>query len=132
MSYTRLRYHAITATHERRPMLTPEVEAIVYATLRRVMDDEGGRVLAVGGVEDHVHLVLALRPTHALADVMRVLKSASARAAHRAGHEAFRWQTGYWASTVSPRHVSRVQRYVARQKEHHGTGTTDAACEASA
>jgi hypothetical protein len=80
----------------------------------------GGVPVAIGGTADHVHLLLGLRATHRLADVVREVKVASSKWIHEtvASH-GFGWQDGYGAFTVSPGHVDEVRRYIAVQEEHH-------------
>jgi REP element-mobilizing transposase RayT len=74
--------------------------------------------MIVGGVADHIHLLLSLRATHAVADLVREIKKASSNWA--AGQcSAFAWQTGYAAFSVSASEVPRVTAYIATQEEHH-------------
>ena len=75
---------------------------------------------AVGGVGDHVHLLVGLRATHCLADVVQDIKTASSKWVHREIRQhIFSWQEGYGAFTVSPSHRVRVKSYIANQEEHH-------------
>src|SRR5690606_11158743 len=119
MSYTRLRYHIVTATQDRHPLITPEVEAVLYPALYRKAQDCGGRLLAVGGVADHIHLVAALPPTIALADFIRAVKARASRVVNKAGFYGgqFRWQRGYGAFTLDPFDLARVLAYVSHQKQ---------------
>jgi putative transposase len=123
VSYTRLRYHIVTGTYQREPLITPSVEAVLYPALRVKAEDADGRVLQVGGIADHVHLVAALRPTRALSDFVRAVKTGSCAAVRESfGAESFRWQRGYAAFTVAPHDMRRVLDYVADQKKRHATG----------
>jgi putative transposase len=71
-------------------------------------------------VADHVHLLVGLRATHCLADVLRELKKASSAWVHEhIGVRAFGWQDGYAAFTVSATARPGVQGYIANQEEHH-------------
>jgi REP element-mobilizing transposase RayT len=75
-------------------------------------------------VEDHVHILVGLKATHRLSDVMRELKKASSKWVHEEiGLRSFRWQEGYGAFTVSERGIEAVRRYIARQEEHHRVRT---------
>lgn len=83
-----------------------------------------GIPLAVGGVTDHVHLLVGLRATHRLSDVMRELKSESSRWVHQNQRmAAFGWQEGYGAFCVGPGDLERVRSYILAQEEHHRTKT---------
>ena len=131
MSFTRLRYHIVTATKDHAPAITKEVEAVLYPALQRKAQGEGGKLLAVGGVADHVHVVAAVPPTVALSDFVRAVKAGSSRAVSRAEFcgGQFRWQSGYGAFTLNPLDLSRVIAYVTHQKQHHAGGQTWAAYE---
>lgn len=75
---------------------------------------------SAGWVADHVHLLIGLRATARLADVVRDLKAVSSRWVHDEIRErAFAWQEGYGAFTVSASQREAVREYIARQEEHH-------------
>ena len=115
MSYTRLRYHIITSTKNRSPVITEEVEAIIYPALHLKAEDCGGKLLQVGGVADHVHVVTALPPTITLADFVREIKTRGSRAVTKAGvlKGPFRWQRGYSAFTLTPLDLSGINKRVS-------------------
>jgi putative transposase len=93
---------------------------ILHAYLGGIVRNLGGVPLAIGGIEDHAHLLIGLRATHRLDYVMRDIKSGSSDWAHAiVGKKTFAWQPGYFGVTVSPSHIERVKRYILNQKEHH-------------
>jgi len=73
----------------------------------------------IGGVEDHVHLLVGLKATHCLAEFLRELKKASSSWAAQRFDPLFQWQEGYAAFTVSATHLNAVRNYIANQEEHH-------------
>ncbi len=79
----------------------------------------GGVGEAVGGVEDHVHLLASLRTTHAPADLVRELKKAASVWIAEQFDSGFAWQEGYAAFTVSATHTASVRHYIATQEVHH-------------
>jgi hypothetical protein len=80
----------------------------------------GGAPDTIGGIHDHVHILMELRATHCLADVMRDIKRASSAWVHQdIGVREFGWQDGYGAFTVSRDHRTELKRYIATQEEHH-------------
>jgi putative transposase len=80
----------------------------------------GGVAESVGGASDHVHLLVGLRATYSLADVVREIKASSSRWAHETiGVRDFSWQDGYGAFTVSASKIDSIKDYIARQEEHH-------------
>ena len=74
---------------------------------------------AVGGVEDHVHLLVGLRATHCLAEFLRELKKASSAWILKNHDPQFNWQDGYSAFTVSATHLGPARKYIIGQEEHH-------------
>ena len=102
--------------------MAPEWREELHAYLGGIIKGQGGVAMAVGGVSDHVHLLVGLRATHCLANVMRELKSESSHWVHQ--HQrlpGFAWQEGYAGIAVSPSHLGDVKRYVLNQDEHHRT-----------
>jgi putative transposase len=119
-THTSLHYHLVFSTRDRVPSIRTEVRERVHAYLGGVIRGIGGTPLEVGGVADHVHLVIGLKPVHPLADVMRTLKGDSSKWMHsEIGIRDFAWQEGYGAFTVSQSNVEAVRAYVRNQEEHH-------------
>ena len=81
----------------------------------------GGIPECVGGVADHVHLLVGLKATHCLADFVRELKKASSVWTTDYHDRYFQWQEGYAAFTGSHTHRDPLKRYIAGQEEHHRT-----------
>ena len=78
----------------------------------------------LGGMADHVHLLIGLRATHTLADVLREIKSVSSKWVHEEiGVGSFAWQEGYGGFAVSASQLEKVRRYIQQQGEHHRTRT---------
>jgi hypothetical protein len=96
----------------------------LHAYLGGAVKTLGGIPEVVGGVADHVHLLVGLRATHCLADVLRDIKRVSSLWVHETiGDRSFAWQEGYGAFTVSASQSPVVRRYIERQEEHHRTRT---------
>jgi len=119
-THTSLHYHLIFSTKDRVPSIQPNLRARMHAFLGGVIRAHDGVALDVGGTADHVHLVVGLKPTHTVADVLRVLKGDSSKWVHEElALQAFAWQEGYGAFTISKSDLASVRRYVQEQEEHH-------------
>jgi putative transposase len=113
--------HLAWGTWERAPLLVGELERGVQRGIADACAELKARVIAVGGIEDHIHLLVQLPPVLSVADLARRTKGSSA---HLATHQLapgafFKWQRGYGSVTISPSHTDQVARYIARQREHH-------------
>lgn len=126
MALTIMRYHFVTGTKERAPLITPEVEPELYDSIREAAVEAGGCAIEIGGIEDHVHLVAAVRPDVAPSTFIGKVKGQTSRelAEKHSELEEFAWQTGYGGFTLSPFELGRVRSYVENQKAHHERGTT--------
>ena len=119
-TYLSLHYHLVFSTKHREPWLSPSLRGSVHEYLGGVVKGLGGEIHGVGGTGDHVHLLVSLRATHCLADLMREVKKASSHWIRQKGQLAgFAWQEGYCALTVSPSARPAVRGYISRQEEHH-------------
>lgn len=119
-THTALLYHIVFATKNREPIIAAEWQTRLHEYLGGAVRGLDGVPQGVGGVADHVHLLVGLKPTHCLSDFMRELKKASSNwVAEMMRLPSFRWQEGYGAFTVSASAKTDVQDYIARQEEHH-------------
>jgi len=115
-----LHYHIIFSTKDRHPSIDLAWRENLHAYLGGCIKTLEAVPEEIGGVEDHVHLLVGLRATHCLADVMREIKKVSSRWVHEEMNvPRFAWQEGYGAFTVSASNIAAVRRYIATQAEHH-------------
>ncbi|HYE76051.1 MAG TPA: IS200/IS605 family transposase [Blastocatellia bacterium] len=115
-----LHYHLIFSTKDRVAHLHKDRRGRLHAYMGGILNDLGATPECIGGVDDHVHLLIGLRATHRLSDVLRELKSASSKWIHEEiDNRLFSWQDGYGAFTVSASRIEEVKSYIARQEEHH-------------
>jgi putative transposase len=120
-TYLRLLYHIVFGTKRRTPSLTADLESELYPYLEGIIHRRGGWLLALGGMPDHVHLLVHLKADLHVAEMVRLLKSNSSKWIHERPRpvRGFAWQTGYAAFTVSESQEEDVREYILRQKEHH-------------
>jgi REP element-mobilizing transposase RayT len=119
-----LHYHLVFGTKNHEALISSTWRDRLHAYLGGVIRTLDGMPEAVGGVADHVHLLVGLRATHTLADVLRELKSVSSKWVHEEmGVRSFAWQEGYGGFTVSASQLENVRDYIQQQEEHHRTRT---------
>jgi len=119
-TYLSLHYHIVFGTKNRAPIIRADWLPRLHDYLGGTIRGLGGFPEGIGGVQDHVHLLVSLKATHCLSDVMRELKKASSVWVHDTlGESQFAWQEGYAAFTVSASALDAVRRYIANQENHH-------------
>ena len=115
-----LHYHLIWGTEHRQPTIANLWRDRLHAYLGGATRTIGGIPEAVGGTDDHVHMLVGLRATHCLSEVLREIKHASSQWVHETITATdFAWQEGYGAFTVSASQIATVKEYIARQEAHH-------------
>ena len=126
MPYWQLFYHCIWSTKNREPYLTSSVEPIIYGFLRGKAIGLGATVFALNGVEDHVHMVVAIPPKIAVAKFIGQVKAVASTRFNKSHPNStpFFWQKEYGVFSFDARRLPNVIAYVERQKEHHASKTT--------
>jgi REP element-mobilizing transposase RayT len=119
-TYLSLHYHLVFSTKDREPWIEFAWRSRIHEYLGGTVRGLGGFPEIIGGVADHVHLLVGLNATHRLADFVRELKKASSVWVHdELKLPSFAWQEGYAAFTVSATARDAVRDYIAHQEEHH-------------
>jgi putative transposase len=112
--------HVVFGTKHQRPLIVANWRLRFHAFIGGAIRALDMIPEAVGGVSDHVHLLIGIRATHRLADVMRDVKRTSSAWVHETtGDKEFEWQDGYGAFSVSASLIEKVKDYIANQEEHH-------------
>ena len=115
-----LNVHVVFSTKERCAYIAPAWRERLHAFMGGVIRQTGAVPDAIGGVADHVHLLIGFRATHCLADIVQDVKTTSSKWVHREiGLPIFSWQEGYGAFTVGPSSRKQVKGYIANQEPHH-------------
>ncbi|MDX1963553.1 MAG: IS200/IS605 family transposase [Pirellulales bacterium] len=120
-TYTNLIYHLVFSTKNRIPLIKSEIQGELYAYIGGIVKSEGGNFLEIGGIADHVHILLRIKPIMALAQMLNRIKANSSRWLNEEKFKLrkFAWQEGYSAFTVSESQIPIIRNYIRKQAEHH-------------
>jgi putative transposase len=129
--FTQLYLHVVWSTWDRLPLITPQFEARIYNCIAAKCRELKCTPLAIGGIEDHVHLLVRFTPSLSLAFLIGEIKGASSHLmTHAVAPDTFfKWQGAYGAFTIRKDDLSIVSAYIANQKAHHANNTLDAELE---
>lgn len=122
-TYTSLQYHVVFSTKNRQPFLVEAIRERLFAYLGGIARENGMTAFEIGGVADHVHLLLSIPASLALSKAVQLLKGGSSHWLKETIPDMidFAWQDGYAAFTVSRSQLDGVQAYIGSQPEHHRT-----------
>ena len=117
-TYSQNTLHIVFSTKHRQKLIRKDFQSQLHGYVAGICKNEGIFVYAIGGTEDHIHVLVKIPPALPVAKAVNVIKSNSSRWANEEGH-SFAWQDGYAAFSVSASNVAAVVRYIENQEAHH-------------
>ncbi|MBS0655246.1 MAG: IS200/IS605 family transposase [Verrucomicrobia bacterium] len=120
-TYSQLYVHLVWSTKERENLIDMDIQNRLYKYMGGITKSEKATLLAIGGIANHVHLLIDLPLTLSIPALVKQLKGSSSKWIHEnfKGGKPFSWQVGYGAFSVSKSLVPVVENYIDRQEEHH-------------
>jgi REP element-mobilizing transposase RayT len=117
--------HCVFSTKQRVPVLKPDIREHLWPYLGGIAKQNGMIPKCIGGVSDHVHLLVTLPTTFAVAKAVQLIKAGSLAWIHQTfpNLRNFAWQQGYGAFSVSISQVEGNSPLIEQQLEHHRTRT---------
>ncbi len=112
------RVHVIFGTKERQVWIAPDYQPRLWMYIIGIGKNKGIPMLAVGGMEDHVHVFIALPASMPLAKAVQMIKANSSRFMRQHVPE-FEWQKGYGGFSVGASAMDATVEYIRNQKPHH-------------
>ncbi len=101
-------------------MILPEWRADLWAYMGGIARTNGMKAIAIGGTADHVHILLSIPPTMAVAKAVQLIKAGSSKWVHeKMRNKVFAWQEAYAAFTIGVSQVEATVRYIQNQEAHH-------------
>src|SRR5579862_4544521 len=120
-SFSSSLFHCTFSTKGRRPIIKPELQCQLWPYMGGIARNNGMTALAIGGVEDHAHILLSLPSTMAIAKAIQLIKGGSSLWIHETfpQYREFSWREGYGAFSIGISEVPRTKNYIVNQEEHH-------------
>jgi putative transposase len=121
MSYVSSYHHCVFSTKERRPLITAQLQERLWPFLGGIARQNKMRALEIGGVADHVHILLSTPATMPIAKAMQLIKGGSSKWIHEnfPDERLFAWQEKYGAFSVSVSQLDTIIAYIKNQEPHH-------------
>ena len=116
MSYISAYYHCVFSTKERRPLIQPCLQERLWPFLGGIARQNQIKAIEIGGVADHVHVLLSLPSTMAIAKAVQLIKGGSSKWVHDTfpEHRLFGWQVKYGAFGVSVSQLDKIIHYTSK------------------
>lgn len=120
-TYTQIHIHYVFAPKYRNATLDKSWRPDLFSYITGIVQNHGHKMLQINGMADHVHMLIGLRPTQSVAELIKEVKEDSSgwiNENHLVRHH-FKWQEGYGAFSHSKSQVQKVIRYIQEQETHH-------------
>ena len=121
MSYVSSHYHCVISTKGRQPLISTELRERLWPFLGGIARQNRMKAIEVGGMADHIHLLLSLPVTLSIAKALQLIKGGSSKWVHETfpQHRLFGWQVKYGAFGVSVSQLDTIIQYIKGQEVHH-------------
>ncbi|HKP68769.1 MAG TPA: IS200/IS605 family transposase [Pyrinomonadaceae bacterium] len=120
-TYSQIYIQVVFAVEQRAALIQPEWKEELFKYIGGIFRNKKHKLIAIGGIADHIHILFGLRPSMAISDLVRDIKSDSTEFINkkRFSRRKFHWQEGYGAFSYSKSHLDAVAKYVLDQEKHH-------------
>ena len=113
--------HLIWSTKNREPLITKQIKWLLYKKIKEICKETNYYLDHINGTEDHLHLLMEIKPRFAISDVVKNIKGLSWEwmRAQNLSKNYLSWQDGFAAISVSPSQLNRVRQYIRNQEARH-------------
>jgi REP element-mobilizing transposase RayT len=120
-TFSQIYIQTVFSVSNRLSLIQPDFKEELYKYITGIVKNQGQKLIAINGVADHVHLLIGLKPTMALANLMREVKAESTNFLNQKKlvRGRFSWQEGYGAFSYGHSQLDTIVRYIQNQEQHH-------------
>ena len=124
-TFSQIYIQTVFAVSNRESLIKPAFKEEVYKYIAGIVRNKGQKLIVINGIAAHIHILIGLKPSMALADLMRDIKADSSNLINKRKwvHGRFSWQDGYGAFSYGHSQLDTVIRYIQNQEKHHSRRT---------
>ena len=121
MSYIQSIYHIVFRTYRSERTINELHERELYAVIMEQTKGMQGRLIRIGGMPDHLHLLVSLPATMSVSQYVQAVKTFTSRwlRANPLFPYWNGWGREYAAISYNVRDKEMIANYIKGQKEHH-------------
>jgi len=124
-TYSQIYIQVVFAVKGRENLISKNWKTDLYKYIAGIIRNKDQKPIIIGGMSDHVHVFLGLRPSMAISDIVRDVKNNSSNFINESKYVngKFSWQEGYGAFSYSHSQIENVYNYILNQENHHHSKT---------
>lgn len=120
-TYTQIHLHFIFAVQNRLSVIQKEWKDALYQYITGIVQNNKHKMIIINGMPDHLHIVIGMRPTQSVSDLLQDIKGSSSKWINdkKLVKDKFQWQEGFGAFSYSRSALPKLTEYVKNQEAHH-------------
>jgi putative transposase len=120
-TYTQIHLQFVFAVKYRAAVIHKSWKDLLFQYITGIVQNHNHKMICINGVEDHIHILIGMRPTQSISDLLQDIKGGSSKWVNEKGFVKgrFEWQEGYGAFSYSKSHLQNVINYIENQETHH-------------
>lgn len=120
-TYSQIYIHVVFSVKYRQPLISKTWKDDLFKYITGIITHKNQLLIAINGVEDHVHILISIKPDCILSDLVRDIKANSSRWINdkKLLNQVFRWQNGFGAFSIGRSDVDYLIKYITHQESHH-------------
>jgi putative transposase len=124
-TYSQIYLQIVFAVKGRKSLIDKKWRDELYQYICGIVSGKEQKVFAIGGIADHIHLLVSIKPNIAVSDLVRDIKANSSKWINEKGFVSgqFQWQEGFGAFSYAKAQLDTVIAYINNQEEHHSEKT---------
>ena len=124
-TYTQIHIQFVFAVRFREAVIHSSWKDELYRYMTGIVQNNKHKLIAINGMPDHIHILIGMRPTQSISDLMQDIKGSSSKWINQKGFikVKFEWQEGYGAFSYGKSQVKDVIAYIENQEQHHSKKT---------
>ena len=124
-TYTKIYLHIVFTVKRREKLIHPFWKNELYQYICGIVNGNKQKVYAIGGVSDHIHILISIKPDISCSELVRDIKANSSKWINqkRFLSKNFNWQEGFGAFSYAESQLDNIIRYINNQEKHHGEKT---------
>ena len=120
-AYARLFYHFVWSTKNCKSFIKKEYQDSLHKFIGKTLTKKEWYPIAIGGIEDHMHILVQANLKEHIADIVASVKASSSRFMRKNFDADFAWQGGYGVFSVDSKMLDVISNYILKQEQHHKT-----------
>jgi putative transposase len=120
-TYTQIYIHVVFSVKFRQYLIQKEWSDELHKYICGIVNGKDQKVFAIGGMPDHIHILINLKPNINISDLVRDIKANSTKWINDKGivKGKFQWQAGFGAFSISKSQLDIIINYINNQEKHH-------------